>query len=226
MAVFAVKNCGIEMSTALADLRRKYSLAGLRRADLSPDPIQQFESWFDDAVRAQVLEPSAMSLATVGPQGQPSARTVLLKGLDARGFVFFTNYDSRKGRELAENSRAALLVYWRELERQVSICGAASKIPREESEAYFQKRCEASQWTAWASPQSEVVARRSDLDRKLADVKKKFDAGPAPCPPCWGGYVVAPAAIEFWQGRPDRMHDRFRYTRTPAGPWKIERLSP
>jgi len=214
------------MSTALADLRRKYSLAGLRRADLSPDPIHQFESWFDDAVRAQVLEPSAMSLATVSPDGQPSARIVLLKGLDARGFIFFTNYDSRKGRELAENSRAALLVHWRELERQVSICGAASKIPRDESEAYFQKRCEASQWTAWASPQSEVVARRSDLDRKLADVKKKYPGGAAPCPPCWGGYVIAPAAIEFWQGRPDRMHDRFCYTRLAAGGWKIERLSP
>ena len=135
------------MSTALADLRRKYSLAGLRRADLSRDPIQQFESWFDEAVRAQVLEPSAMSLATAGPQGQPSARIVLLKSLDARGFVFFTNYDSRKGRELAENPRAALLVHWRELERQVSICGAASKVPREESEAYFQKRSDASQWS-------------------------------------------------------------------------------
>ena len=150
------------MSTALADLRRKYSLAGLRRADLSPDPVQQFESWFDDAVRAQVLEPSVMSLATVGPDGQPSARIVLLKGLDARGFVFFTNYESRKCRELAENSRAALLVYWRELDRQVSICGAAAKVPREESEAYFQKRSEASQWSAWASPQGGLVgpARR------------------------------------------------------------------
>jgi pyridoxamine 5'-phosphate oxidase len=214
------------MSTALANLRRKYSLAGLHRADLSPDPVQQFESWFDDAVRAQVLEPSVMSLATVGPQGQPSARIVLLKGLDARGFVFFTNYESRKCRELAENPRAALLVYWRELDRQVSICGAAAKVPREESEAYFQKRSEASQWSAWASPQGGLAARRSDLDRKLADVKKKYSGGPVPCPPFWGGYVIAPATIEFWQGRPDRMHDRFCYTRTPAGPWKIERLSP
>ena len=214
------------MSTALANLRRKYSLAGLHRADLSPDPVQQFESWFDDAVRAQVLEPSAMSLATVGPDGQPSSRIVLLKGLDARGFVFFTNYESRKCRELAENSRAALLVHWRELERQVAICGAASQVPREESEAYFQKRSEASQWSAWASPQGGLAARRADLDRQLADVKKKYSGGPVPCPPFWGGYVVAPATIEFWQGRPDRMHDRFCYTRTSAGPWKIERLSP
>ena len=214
------------MSTTLADLRRKYSLAGLRRADLSPDPVQQFESWFDDAVRAQVLEPSAMSLATVGPEGQPSARIVLLKGLDARGFVFFTNYETRKCRELAENSRAALLVYWRELDRQVAICGAAAKVPRDESETYFQKRSEASQWSAWASPQDGPVARRADLDRKLADVKKKFSGGPVPCPPFWGGYAIAPATIEFWQGRPDRMHDRFCYARTPAGPWKIERLSP
>ena len=214
------------MSTALADLRRKYSLSGLRRADLSPDPIQQFELWFDDAVRAQVLEPSAMSLATAGPQGQPSARIVLLKSLDARGFVFFTNYDSRKGRELAENARAALLVYWRELERQVSICGTASKVPREESEAYFQKRCEASQWTAWASPQSQVVAGREALEEELGLVKKKFAAGPVSCPPNWGGYVIVPATVEFWQGRPDRLHDRFCYTRSSAGAWRIERLAP
>lgn len=214
------------MSTALADLRRKYLLAGLHRADLSPDPVQQFESWFDDAVRAQVLEPSVMSLATVGPDGQPSTRIVLLKGLDARGFVFFTNYESRKCRELAGNPRAALLVYWRELDRQVAVCGAASRVPREESEAYFQKRSEASQWSAWASPQGGVAVRRADLDRKLAEVKKEFSGGHVPCPPFWGGYVIAPATIEFWQGRADRMHDRFCYTRTSGGAWKIERLSP
>ena len=214
------------MSTALADVRRKYSIAGLRRSDLSPDPIQQFESWFDDAIRGQVLEPSAMSLATVGPEGQPSARIVMLKGLDARGFIFFTHYASRKCQELAENSRAALLVYWRELERQVAIGGAAAKIPREESEAYFQKRSEASQWSAWASQQSHVVAGRAELERQLDTVKKKYSSGPVPCPPSWGGYVIAPATIEFWQGRPDRMHDRFCYTRQTAGGWKIERLSP
>jgi pyridoxamine 5'-phosphate oxidase len=214
------------MRSSLASVRREYSLAGLRRSDLSPDPIRQFESWFDDAVRAQVLEPSSMSLATVSAQGQPSTRIVMLKGLDARGFVFFTNYASRKGRELAENSRAALLVYWREMERQVTICGAASKVPRDESEAYFQKRCEASQWTAWASPQSQPVGGREELEKEMASVKKKFAAGTVPCPPGWGGYVVVPSSIEFWQGRTDRLHDRFCYTRTSAGAWKIERLAP
>jgi pyridoxamine 5'-phosphate oxidase len=214
------------MSASLDDLRRKYALAGLRRTDLPPDPIPLFELWFDDAIRAQVLEPSAMSLATVGPQGQPSARIVLLKGLDARGFLIFTNYRSRKGLEMEANPRVALVVYWRELERQVSICGAAAKVPREESEAYFQKRHEASQWTAWASRQSRAAARRADLEKELAEVKKKYSGGPVPCPPDWGGYVIAPAAIEFWQGRPDRLHDRFCYTRQTAGGWKIERLSP
>jgi pyridoxamine 5'-phosphate oxidase len=214
------------MRASLADLRREYSLAGLRRSDLSPDPIRQFETWFDEAVRAQVLEPSVMSLATVGPQGQPSARIVLLKGVDARGFLFFTSYSSRKGCELAGNPRAALVVYWRELERQVVIAGTVSKVPREESEAYFQKRHEASQFSAWASRQSQVVPHRANLEKELIAVKSKYAGDPVPCPPDWGGYVVAPATIEFWQGRPDRLHDRFRYTRPAAGPWQIERLSP
>ena len=214
------------MRSSLADIRREYSLAGLSRADLSPNPIQQFELWFDDAVRAQVLEPSAMSLATVGPQGQPSARTVLLKGLDARGFLFFTNYRSRKGRELEANPRVALLVYWRELERQVTICGAASKVPREESETYFQKRPDGHQWCAWASEQSEIVAQRGDLEKKLAEITQKYSGRLVPCPSHWGGYVIAPDTIEFWQGRPDRLHDRFCYARSAAGAWRIERLAP
>ena len=167
-----------------------------------------------------------MTLATVGPNGQPSARTVLLKGLDARGFLFFTNYRSRKGRELEANPRVALLVYWRELERQVTICGAASKVPREESETYFQKRPDGHQWSAWAAEQSEVVAQRGDLEKKLAEVTQKYSGGPVPCPPYWGGYVIAPDTIEFWQGRPDRLHDRFCYTRSAAGAWRIERLAP
>jgi pyridoxamine 5'-phosphate oxidase len=214
------------MSASLDDLRRKYSQAGLRRTDLSPDPIHLFELWFDEAVGAQVLEPSVMSLATVSPQGQPSTRIILLKGVDQRGFLIFTHYQSRKARDLEANPRAALLIYWREMERQITICGTASKLPREESEAYFQKRHEASQWTAWASRKSQTVARRADLEKELAMVKKKFSGGPVPCPPVWGGYVIAPDTIEFWQGRPDRLHDRFCYTRQPAGAWKIERLSP
>jgi pyridoxamine 5'-phosphate oxidase len=214
------------MSASLDDLRRKYTLAGLRRSDLLPDPIHHFELWFDEAVRAQVLEPSVMSLATVSLEGQPSTRIILLKGVDERGFLVFTNYQSRKARDLEANPRVALLIYWREMERQITICGTAAKVPRQESEAYFQKRHEASQWTAWASRQSQTVAHREDLEKELAIVKKKYCGGVVPCPPVWGGYVVAPETIEFWQGRPDRLHDRFCYTRQTSGGWKIERLSP
>jgi pyridoxamine 5'-phosphate oxidase len=214
------------MSSSLDDLRRKYTLAGLRRTDLLPDPIHYFELWFDEAIRAQVLEPSVMSLATVSPEGQPSTRIILLKGVDERGFLVFTHYQSRKARDLEANPRAALLLYWRELERQVTIRGAAAKLPREESEAYFQKRHEASQWTAWASRQSQAVAHRADLEKELAIVKNKYFGRAVPCPSTWGGYVIAPETIEFWQGRPDRLHDRFCYTRQAAGGWKIERLSP
>jgi pyridoxamine 5'-phosphate oxidase len=210
---------------SLADLRRDYRLGGLRRSDLAPEPIAQFQKWFDEAIVAEVLEPNAMTLATVDAQGQPSTRTVLLKGLTARGFVFFTNYQSRKGRELDANPRAALTIFWRELERQVCVIGTAAKVSREESEIYFASRPVGSKLAAWVSQQGEVIPNRGFLESRLADVKTKFQDGVIPLPPYWGGYVIAPSSIEFWQGGAGRLHDRFRYTRQ-SGEWLIERLAP
>lgn len=210
---------------SLADLRRDYTMAALRRKDLLPDPLAQFQKWFDAAIEAQVLEPNAMTLATANPSGQPSARTVLLKGLDSRGFIFFTNYDSPKGRDLAQNPRAALLFYWRELERQVSVRGVASRISREESEAYFKSRPLGSKLAAWASRQSEKIPHREFLQNNLAAVIRQYPGEEVPVPPYWGGYVLAPETIEFWQGGAGRLHDRFCYMRQERG-WLIERLSP
>jgi pyridoxamine 5'-phosphate oxidase len=209
----------------LAELRREYTLGGLRRTDLLADPLRQFEQWLGAAVEAKALEPNAMSLATANREGQPTVRTVLVKGIDARGLVFFTNYQSRKGRDIAENARVSLLVYWRELERQILVCGAASKVPRAESEAYFKIRPEGSQLAAWASSQSEPIPDRAFLEKKLAAVAEKFRGQAVPAPPHWGGYLVAPTTMEFWQGRVNRLHDRFLYTKVGAG-WTIERLSP
>lgn len=211
---------------SLANIRRDYTLAGLSRKDLKPDPIRQFQKWLDEAVKADVLEPTAMSLATVNSKGQPSVRVVLLKNLDARGFVFFTNYRSDKARDLADNARAALNIHWRELERQVSICGAARKVSRQESETYFGKRPLGSRLAAWASDQSRVIPDRQFLADKLAKVEQRFCDGQVPTPPYWGGYVIKPETIEFWQGGGDRLHDRFRYTRQRGRRWLIERLSP
>jgi pyridoxamine 5'-phosphate oxidase len=209
----------------LADLRREYTLAGLRRADLEADPIAQFQKWFDQALKAELLEPNAMTLATVDSEGRPSARTVLLKQVDARGFVFFTNYESRKGKELAANQNAALSFFWGGLERQVCVRGACSKVPRAESKAYFAIRPLGSQLGAWVSKQSTVVESRDFLEKRLAEVEKQFAGKKTPTPDYWGGYALAPVAVEFWQGRPNRLHDRFLY-RLEAGRWVIERLSP
>lgn len=233
----------------IADLRREYKLAGLRRADLDPDPIVQFNRWFEQASGARTsgrllkffvglyksllmirgvspMEVNSMTLATADAEGRPSARTVLLKGLDPRGFVFFTNHESRKGHELDANPQAALVFYWADMERQVCVAGEVERVPREESEAYFKSRPRGSRIAAWASTQSEVIPDRSALEEKWRTIEKQFPGEDVPLPPFWGGYVLKPSRIEFWQGRPNRMHDRFRYTRTGQGAWRIERLAP
>lgn len=210
----------------LTEFRREYTLAGLRRQDLAADPFEQFKKWFDEAVKANVPEPTAMTLATADKSGHPSARTVLLKSVDERGFIFCTNYLSQKGRELAENPHASLLFFWKELERQISIRGTVTKVPRAESELYFQARPAGSQLGAWVSKQSSPVPDRAFLETKFREMEQKFAGGPIPCPDYWGGYVVEPRTIEFWQGRENRLHDRFRYLRQSEKEWTIERLSP
>lgn len=211
----------------IAALRREYSLRVLRKRDADPDPFRQFACWLREAVEAEVPEPNAMSLATIAADGEPSSRIVLLKGVDDHGFLFFTNYESRKGRELAGNPRSALNFYWAELERQVCITGRVEKTSREQSEAYFHARPEGSQLGAWASAQSEVVPNREAIEEKLREVTERFASGGIPCPPWWGGYRVIPRVIEFWQGGAKRLHDRLRYTRQETGgTWRIERLSP
>lgn len=208
----------------IADLRTEYTKAGLRRADLNPDPMQQFKVWFEQAVAAGAVEPNAMTVATVDPAGQPSSRICLLKAADERGFCFYTNYESRKARELAANPRAALTFFWPVLERQVNICGALAKNSREESAVYYESRPLGGRLGAWVSKQSSVIPNREFLEKRLEEVAAKYGEKP-PLPDYWGGYILAPAEIEFWQGRPNRLHDRFLYTKT-AGGWKIDRLSP
>ena len=210
----------------LTEFRREYTLAGLRRRDLAENPILQFETWFQQAVKAEVPEPTAMSIATVNSLNQPSLRTVLLKSVDERGFIFCTNYESRKGRDLSENASASLLFFWKELERQVCIGGVTRKIPQQESDAYFEARPRGSQIAAWVSHQSSVVDSRETLEKKFQELEKKYSDQQVPLPPYWGGYVVVPETIEFWQGRVNRLHDRFRYTKQGNGVWTIERLSP
>jgi pyridoxamine 5'-phosphate oxidase len=209
-----------------ADIRRDYSAAALERTDLDANPFKQFQKWFDHAVaKLSSGDVNAMVLATADKAGKPSSRTVLLKGVDERGFIFFTNYDSRKGRELAENPNAALTFYWPDLERQVCIAGIVSKVPTAESEAYFKSRPRDSRLAAWASNQSDIISDRAALEKKWDEMAAKFPSE-IPLPPNWGGYVLKPERIEFWQGRPGRMHDRFSYTRQPGDSWKLERLAP
>lgn len=210
----------------ISDLRREYASRSLGEADTDPDPIVQFRIWFDEAVKSEIIDVNAMSLATATTSGEPSVRVVLLKEIDAGGFVFYTQYDSAKGRDLAVNPRAALLFYWAPLERQVRITGHVSRVSREMSEAYFATRPIESQWAAWTARQSSEVSTRDDLQQQYASVQQRFAQSPVPCPPDWGGYHVAPERIEFWQGRPGRLHDRLLYTRQHDGRWTRVRLAP
>ena len=226
---------------AIADLRKEYRLSALRRGDLEADPVAQFRKWFDQATGARTagrlrrffigiyksflalggappIDVNAATLATADRTGRPSARVVLLKGVDERGFIFFTNYDSRKGNEL--------VFYWPDQERQVCIAGDVSRISREESEAYFKSRPRGSRLAAWASRQSEVLENRDVLERQWQELQAKYPGDDVPTPPFWGGYVLSPTRIEFWQGRPSRLHDRFRYLKQADGAWRVERLSP
>ena len=210
----------------LAALRREYGDRGLDTPDLTSDPIEMFGRWFDDTVRAGLHEPNAMVVTTVSAQGRPTARIVLLKGVDERGFVFYTNYESQKGRDLEANPAVSLLFPWHDLQRQIRIDGHATRVSREESEAYFSARPRESQLGAWASPQSREVTSRSELDRLFVDVEQRFGDGDVPPPPPWGGYRVTPEVVEFWQGRRGRMHDRLVYRRGQGDHWNIARLAP
>ena len=207
-------------------IRERYSRAGLSETDLNPDPILQFEQWLRDASDGGVFEPGAACLATAGRDAEPSARMVLLKGVEARGFIFFTNYGSPKARDLAENPRAALVVAWVELARQVRISGSVEQISRQESARYFESRPAGSRLSAWVSHQSEVIENRQVLEERMQSFRTRFGDGDIPLPPFWGGYCLSPTHIEFWQGRPDRLNDRLRYRRQAESRWVVERLAP
>ncbi len=213
------------MARNVADLRKEYTRSGLSESDVNPEPVEQFRRWFEEALAADLHEPNAMIVATASPDGLPSARVVLLKGFDDRGFVFYTNYEGRKGRELEENPRAALLFYWGELERQVRIEGTASRVSEEESDAYYAGRPRGSRLGALASEQSRVVGSREVLEGRIKNLEAEYEGRDVPRPAFWGGYRVEPEAMEFWQGRENRLHDRLVYRRGDGG-WKMERLQP
>jgi pyridoxamine 5'-phosphate oxidase len=214
------------MNLSIADLRQNYTQGGLLETEAEPDPWQQFQKWFAAALSAGLLEPNGMTLATVTPQGRPSARIVLLKGFDRRGFVFFTNYESAKGQHLQENPWAALVFWWAELERSVRIEGQVERVSASESDEYFHSRPWESRLGAWVSQQSQVIPNRDVLEQRLEALREKYRHQEVARPPQWGGFRVVPHRLEFWQGRPNRLHDRLCYSLNDDGGWRIERLSP
>lgn len=212
--------------SSIADIRRDYSLKTLNEDEVADSPFLQFADWWQQAIESEIDEVNAMTLATASLEAVPSARIVLLKGYDEKGFVFYTNYESAKGRELAENPKASLLFFWKELERQIRITGIVEKVSAAESDDYFLSRPTGSQIGAWASPQSHVIENRSWLEKNVKRLEEKFSSETVTRPPHWGGYRVKPVIIEFWQGRSSRLHDRLQYSLQENGTWKIERLAP
>lgn len=214
------------MHKNIADIRREYSFENLSEKDVDADPIKQFAKWWEEAVDSRIDEVNAMTLATASVDGLPSARIVLLKEFNEKGFIFFSNYESYKARQMAENPKACLVIFWKELERQVRVTGLIEKISTDQSDEYFHSRPESSRIGTWASPQSRVIESRLWLDEKFNELVNKMEGTHIPRPPHWGGYIVKPVVIEFWQGRPSRLHDRIQYTLEESGSWKIERLAP
>lgn len=210
---------------SLRDRRVQYETAGLDRADLADNPVAQFNKWYEEAASAEVAEPNAFTLSSVDHLGVPNARVVLARGVDARGITFFTNYESQKSREIAAAPHVAATFTWLDLHRQVRVRGSITRLSETESDDYFASRPRESQLGAWASPQSQVIANRAELEERLAQVRAQFGEGPVPRPAAWGGWLVAPTEWEFWQGRPSRLHDRFRYAQLSGG-WAISRLAP
>ena len=214
------------MKKDIADIRHDYQLKSLLEADVSPNPYNQFTAWWNQAIESRIDEVNAMTLATASATGVPSARIVLLKSVDEEGFVFFTNYNSKKGNDLEENPKASLVFFWKELERQVRISGIVKKINAAYSDEYYNSRPLGSRIGAWASPQSTVIASREVIEKNIIEIESRFTANNISRPPHWGGYIVMPTVIEFWQGRPSRLHDRVQYTLMKGTEWKIERLAP